>query len=334
MAAVELTPELIAADRGYQLIGVAASFIILQTIIVGLRFLARRLNQSKLALDDWLMIPSLIMNLGLCAEAITEVRIGGVGRHIQVILAESPSTFIVWSKMTQIAIIPLYLVAVALPKLSILLFLLRVFVSKTERVITYVLMGLIISNCVGSFVAVFLQCQPFAFAWNKTLEGGHCFNQNAFYRYLSLPNIVTDVVLLALPVNLVYKLHVTRNQKYGLLLVFATGSFGVISSCIRFSIFFGENAFSDPTWASVPLIIWTIIEAGTYVVAACLPTLRPLFTYFLSSRNGKQTAVRDSQGDVHPLKAPFQRRSRPDSEYIELESGKERNESSATDGTS
>ena len=35
--------------------------------------------------------------------------------------------------------------------------------------------------------------------------------------------------------------------------------------------------------ASVPLIIWTIIEPGIYLIAACLPALRPLLIYVLPS---------------------------------------------------
>ncbi|KAI9829815.1 MAG: hypothetical protein M1826_005392 [Phylliscum demangeonii] len=44
------------------------------------------------------------------------------------------------------------------------------------------------------------------------------------------------------------------------------------------SIFFHEDAFANGTWAwaSVVLMSWTIVEASSLVLAACLPALSPL----------------------------------------------------------
>jgi hypothetical protein len=52
-----------------------------------------------------------------------------------------------------------------------------------------------------------------------------------------------------------------------------------VSSCVRFAIFFQGDAFKDPTWESVVLITWTVVEAGVYLIAACLPHLRPLILH-------------------------------------------------------
>ena len=51
---------------------------------------------------------------------------------------------------------------------------------------------------------------------------------------------------------------------------------GLVASVIRFIGFFTIDAVDDPTWSAVPLIIWTIVESGMYLVACCLPTYRPL----------------------------------------------------------
>ncbi len=52
---------------------------------------------------------------------------------------------------------------------------------------------------------------------------------------------------------------------------------GLVSSIIRFTIFFQNEAFVDGTWASVNLMTWTLIEPGIYIIAACLPNLRALW---------------------------------------------------------
>jgi hypothetical protein len=51
---------------------------------------------------------------------------------------------------------------------------------------------------------------------------------------------------------------------------------------MRFSSFF-TDAMMDPTFASPNLMIWTIIEPGMYLIAACLLRLRPLLQMFVKN---------------------------------------------------
>lgn len=41
-------------------------------------------------------------------------------------------------------------------------------------------------------------------------------------------------------------------------------------------MFSTNNAFNDATWRSVTLMTWTDVESSVYLIAACLPSLRPL----------------------------------------------------------
>jgi hypothetical protein len=50
-----------------------------------------------------------------------------------------------------------------------------------------------------------------------------------------------------------------------------------MASIIRFTVFFKTDAFTDMTWESVPLVGWSVVEGGMYLIAACLPLLRPVF---------------------------------------------------------
>ena len=52
---------------------------------------------------------------------------------------------------------------------------------------------------------------------------------------------------------------------------------GIIASCVRFAEFFQSDALEDPTWKSSFLNVWTVTEPATYLIAACLPALRPIF---------------------------------------------------------
>ena len=48
-------------------------------------------------------------------------------------------------------------------------------------------------------IAPFTICQRFAFKWDKAIPGGHCADLIAAYKYISIPNIVTDCAIVVLP---------------------------------------------------------------------------------------------------------------------------------------
>jgi len=55
-------------------------------------------------------------------------------------------------------------------------------------------------------------------------------NQSAYYRFTKIPNIATDVAMLAVPLPIVWKLQTSLLQKIGLTLIFMTGSVSVSKS--------------------------------------------------------------------------------------------------------
>ena len=151
------------------------------------------------------------------------VRIAGVGRHLAYIELETPATLEQWAKCL-FALDYLYVVAVALPKLSILSFYLRIFVKRPYKIVTFTLIGVIATHCFVEIITSTFQCTPVAFEWNKNIPGGRCFDQVAFYSWVTLPNIITDVIMLILPLPLVWSLNLPQNRKVGLTVVFLTGS--------------------------------------------------------------------------------------------------------------
>ena len=72
-----------------------------------------------------------------------------------------------------------------------------------------------------SFAAIFA-CSPVQRAWNPSLPG-HCTNLEEYFIGQAVPNVVTDFVLLLLPVPLLLGLHVARPEKVALIGVFVLG---------------------------------------------------------------------------------------------------------------
>jgi hypothetical protein len=50
-----------------------------------------------------------------------------------------------------------------------------------------------------------------------------------------------------------------------------------------------SELFKDPTYKCIPTFTYTIAEAGTYLMAACMPTLRPLKRHILGDRSLSKT---------------------------------------------
>lgn len=134
-----------------------------------------------------------------------------------------PGKIVVWAKF--VLIIPeLYLAAATLPKLAILALYLRIFVTAPYRIACWTLAAILTANWIGTTVAGFLTCIPLRFLWDHTVPGGHCFNINAYFRWSSLTNVITDVIMLILPLPVIWKIQTSRNVKIGLSVTFATGS--------------------------------------------------------------------------------------------------------------
>lgn len=54
-----------------------------------------------------------------------------------------------------------------------------------------------------------------------------------------------------------------------------------MASIFRLTVTLRTNTLTDATWTSADIATWSLVEPGCYLIAACLPTLRPLFSRVL-----------------------------------------------------
>lgn len=151
------------------------------------------------------------------------VHAAGVGRHLEYNIATDPQQLVAWSKSLY-ALEWLYLPSCALPKISVLILFLRIFMDRASRVVTHIVMALLFINWFAYIVACSLQCRPFAYQWDKKIPGGKCINIPLLYKLSSLGNIITDVAILVLPFKTVIELHASTARKLGILFIFSAGS--------------------------------------------------------------------------------------------------------------
>ncbi|KAL8967476.1 MAG: hypothetical protein Q9183_002902 [Haloplaca sp. 2 TL-2023] len=128
------------------------------------------------------------------------------------------------------------------------------------------------------FVAVF-ECDPVALYWDVSLEG-ECIDQNAFYRWNGVANLLIDFGILLLPVPMIWRLNLPTRDKVSLTAIFLLGLLACVASIVRVTSF-DEVVWTDISYTIVGPTVWTTVEQSMGIICACLSTLRPLLTRLL-----------------------------------------------------
>jgi hypothetical protein len=104
---------------------------------------------------------------------------------------------------------------------------LRIFPSRIIRNTAKGTIAFLLLACLANLIAAVLQCQPLAYWWDKSIVGGTCFDVQSYYRMQSVPNLITDAIVLALPLQPIWNLKMARIKKVGLAVAFLTASMSV-----------------------------------------------------------------------------------------------------------
>lgn len=117
----------------------------------------------------------------------------------------------------------LYTGCIACIKLSILMLYRRLFPTKPMQAAVNWVSGIVVLWAVCGIIAGCFNCIPTEKLWYPQLPGG-CMNLPKFYYGLQIPNIVTDAIILIMPMPVVWSLPVSKAQKVGLSGVFVVGA--------------------------------------------------------------------------------------------------------------
>lgn len=119
-------------------------------------------------------------------------------------------------------------VAIPIIKVSILLLYTRIFgVLSYFRYTAYILGVFSVLWGIMVVFVVSLTCRPLKYTWDKSGEGS-CINATVFYIIGSGLNVITDFIVLFLPLHAVWYLQLSIQQKLQLTGVFLLGSLWVL----------------------------------------------------------------------------------------------------------
>ncbi|KAL8726561.1 MAG: hypothetical protein Q9181_005998 [Wetmoreana brouardii] len=245
----------------------AASIItwILAVLAVALRFWCRRLTKSGYKLDDW-----LIFAAAPAFEGIQQ----GFGLHLWVL---SPNFITYFFKGLFTGEI-LYALVLCITKFSILAFHRRIF-ATTIKVAVYILAAVVTAWGIAIILVTIFQCTPVEGFWNRNTPANCTVSDYAFFIGNAVPNIVTDVAMILLPLPFISRLHRTTAQKIALAGIFLLGGFIIIISILRLVSLVDTDLNSpDLDWNFAFVGVWAATEGNMAIVCACLPSLRPILT--------------------------------------------------------
>ncbi|CAP99565.1 Pc22g22770 [Penicillium rubens Wisconsin 54-1255] len=172
----------------------------------------------------------------------------------------------------------MYKVQISLAKISVCLFLLRIFQSRTFRYLAYALIGINASIGITWASVDAFRCVPTRLTWTgwTNEESGYCINFIVAVLVNCLVNIFVDFVLIVMPVYEVVKLQLPLRKKIAVASMFIVGSVLTIIAIIRVVVFWNNRWGANETLGLYPLMHWSVIECQISVMCACLPASRAL----------------------------------------------------------
>lgn len=129
-----------------------------------------------------------------------------------------PNLVVILKLMVSYAII--YTVCISFIKLSVLFFYLRVFVNNGLRLATKIVLCVVAAWTLANILLLCLICRPFSANFGGE---GECGDIPTAFISIGAFNIISDVVILLLPIPTVWSLKTRRQMKIALTCVFLVG---------------------------------------------------------------------------------------------------------------
>ncbi|KAI2465845.1 hypothetical protein F4781DRAFT_407864 [Annulohypoxylon bovei var. microspora] len=236
----------------------------------------RQKSESFHLQELYLLIALLLTFTSLGIQWACVVR-GGTGRHIE-------EVGMLDAVLTLKLIVPfeaLYGTTLMFAKWSILTFYQRVSGAKGSSVQWFarVTMVIVFLWMVSVVLETFLLCRPLAYNWDTFIKGT-CGDRNAVYVVAGATNMVTDFMILLMPVPIIWKLKFPTSQRVGLTATFSLGLFITAISIIRLKSLM-DISFTDPTWTLPMGLLWTVLEPELAILVANFPFMRPYLSKML-----------------------------------------------------
>ncbi|KEF54305.1 uncharacterized protein A1O9_09471 [Exophiala aquamarina CBS 119918] len=272
--------------HGQQLANVSIIMCALAGVTVIARLCVRIFMQRNTGWDDYTLIASLALAIGMTICFNYEVYYG-MGLHTHELDAANKVKAFLWLWVAQL----LYKFANGMTKISLVLLYLRIFPSRIFKMISWGVIAFVICYCTAAVCTSIWQCDPIEKAWRKTLPG-HCIKIGILWYVNSVFTLLADLMLIILPMNQIVRLKLPLSQKIGLAFVFSLGIFVMACTIIRCVALGPTVSQNDSVYYQAKSNSWTFLEVDVSIICAALPILKaPLSKLFPRLWGNRTTAA-------------------------------------------
>ncbi|TGO32560.1 hypothetical protein BHYA_0306g00030 [Botrytis hyacinthi] len=137
-------------------------------------------------------------------------------------------------------------------------------------------------NVLTYFIAITVDssaCKPRAAWWDITIQG-HCINTKNLPIATGTINAVVDVFILLLPQGIIWRLHMSRDKKIGVGLVFAVGLLSCGAALARMSLGYIYSDSEDVAYFFSQAGLFCVVEMTAAIIVFSAPTIpKPLGSF-------------------------------------------------------
>ncbi|KAF2726950.1 hypothetical protein EJ04DRAFT_517555 [Polyplosphaeria fusca] len=261
-------------------LGVNIALPVLALLAVVLRFVVQRRTKNGLGVSFILIVVALVLSIAICALGIYGSVSGLTGVRLDHMSLPTVQRYFL---VIFIDVLLCHLVY-ELIKVSILLFYKRIFPTPKFNAHANTVLGVVTAFTITITLVQIFGASPIDGQWKVTKNGRPRlkYDHPIFIVSVAAIDMVLNLWTLALPLPVIKNLHLDKQRKVGISMLFLLGGFCVVSSTVRLyyvALLVRASSLGPERlkYVSNANDLWAHIEACASIVTACLPTLAPLY---------------------------------------------------------
>ncbi|KAG8162132.1 hypothetical protein KVR01_007897 [Diaporthe batatas] len=220
--------------------------------------------------EDWLALFAWIGTITYCGTGAATMAHHG-GEHERDLTQAQLKEAYYWLHVARIH----YAVAICVTKLAILCLYRRVFSMYPRSTFdaTVIMMAiLLVLYYVATVIAKIWECVPRSRAWDQSIPG-HCIDILMLVNVDGVFNVVTDFIMVIMPLRVVWNMNMKFLKKVHVVLAFTFGmcapAFSLVGTVVRIQ----GHKNPDKTWVQPKVIMWALAEVATGILCVSFPEL-------------------------------------------------------------
>ncbi|MCJ1412214.1 hypothetical protein MMC19_006307 [Ptychographa xylographoides] len=192
-------------------------------------------------------------------------------------------------------------------KLAILFLYLRLFsIDNKFRYAAWAVIFFVSTYLICNFITQVAGCSPIAKFWLPSIPG-YCYNAIKADVAFGSMNWISDLIILALPMPIIWSMHLSRKDKIGVTLVFMSGAIACIAAIIRATFMYIDLSSYDRTWWAAETFTLSVLELNTGLICGSAACLKPFFRWLTGTETHYAKSIwyygRRHSGASNTLKA-------------------------------